>query len=341
MNLVLQLKYDASCDSTVLRQRDRAIGQSLVSLRGKPIAQLNAWLQQVVRDDTRKLAQQVEHARRLMSLIVLLAGLVVGNGTAAIVFYYDGTQPINVLPVLSVFVLLPIVFLCFLCLREVLLKLIPILLGRTGLQQSLSLWSAGLMAALQRLLPQQYREAMQLTIGRSSAHYRLYGRLHRWILLTWSQVFAIGFMLSAIAWFVFRLSTTDMAFVWSTTFDLEPQTMAAITNSLALPWKHLAPHATIDLETIKQTRYFRAHHSALPPDVHAEELGRWWPFLLAAMLTYGLVPRLLALLTCLWRQHAALRWCLVRAPGAADVLDRMNSPVVEHRSNRRHPPLHT
>ena len=87
----------------------------------------------MVRDDTRTLAQQVAYARRVMSLIVMLAGLMVGNGTAALVFYYDGTQPINVLPVLSVFVLLPIVFLFFLGMRAVLVKLIPLLLGRTGL----------------------------------------------------------------------------------------------------------------------------------------------------------------------------------------------------------------
>ena len=47
------------------------------------------------------------------------------------------------------------------------------------------------------------------------------------------------------------------------------------------------------------------------------------------MITYGLVPRLLALLMCLWRQHVALRWCLVHVPGAAEVLDRLNSPIVE------------
>ena len=329
ITFVLQLKADAVCDSTLLRQRDRAIGQSLIALQGKPIAQLNTWLQQVARDDTRTLAQQVAHARRVMSLIVMLAGLMVGNGTAALVFYYDGTQPINVLPVLSVFVLLPMVLLFFLCMRAVLVKLISLLLGGTGLQPSLLLWLVGVMVAIQRLLPQQYREALQLMMGRSSAHYRLYGRVHRWCLLTWSQLFTLGFMLSAIAWFVFRLSTTDMAFVWSTTLDIEPQTMAVITNSLALPWAHLAPQATIDLDTIGKTRYFRAHHSALPPNVHAEELGRWWPFVLAAMITYGLVPRLLALMMCLWRQHMALRWALLHAPGAAEVLDRLNSPIVE------------
>ena len=124
--------------------------------------------------------------------------------------------------------------------RAVLVKLISLLLGGTGLQPSLLLWLAGLMVAIQRLLPQQYREALQLMMGRSSAHYRLYGRVHRWCLLTWSQLFALGFMLSAIAWFVFRLSTTDMAFVWSTTLDIEPQTMA-ITNSLALPWASGTP----------------------------------------------------------------------------------------------------
>ena len=329
ITFVLQLRSDAACDSTVLRQRDRAIGQSLVALRGKPIAQLNAWLQHVARHDTRTLAQQVAHARRVLSLIVLVAGLVAGNGTAALVFYYDGTQPINVLPVLSVFVLLPLVLLLFLGMRAALFKLIPLLLGRSGLQPSLSLWFAAVMAVIQRLLPQQYREAMQLALGWSSAHYRLYGRVHRWSLLMWSQLFALGFMLSAIAWFVFRLSTTDMAFVWSTTLDIEPQTMAAITNSLALPWTHLASQATIDLDTIRKTRYFRAHYSVVPPDVHAEALGRWWPFVLAAMITYGLVPRLLVLMMCLWRQHVALRWCLVHTPGAAEVLDRLNSPIVE------------
>ena len=317
------------CDSTVLRRRDRAIGQALVALHGKPIAQLNAWLQHVARHDMRTLARQVTHARRGLSLLVLLAGLMAGHGTAALVFYYDGTQPINVLPVLSVFVLLPLVLLLCLGMRAVLGKLIPLLLGRPGLQPSLSLGGAALMALIQRLLPQQSREAMQLMLGRSSAHYRLYGRVHRWSLLTWSQVFALGFMLSAIAWFVFRLATTDMAFVWSTTLDIEPQTMVAITNSLALPWTHLAPHATIDLDTIRHTRYFRAHHRVVPPDVHAEELGRWWPFVLAAMITYGVVPRLLALMMCLWRQHVALRWCLVHTPGAAEVLDRLNSPIVE------------
>ena len=329
ITFVLQLRADSTCDSTVVRQRDRAIGQSLVALRGKPIAQLHAWLQQVARPDTRLLAYQVFHARRVLSLLVLLAGLIAGNGTAALVFYYDGTQPINVLPVLSAFVLLPLVLLVFLGTRVVLGTLIPLLLGRSGLQPSLSLWFAALMALLQRLLPQQYREVMQLTLGWSRAHYRLYGRVHRWSLLTWSQVFALGFQLSAIAWFVFRLSTTDMAFVWSTTLDIEPQTMAAITHSLALPWIPLAPQATVDLDTIRDTRYFRAHHRVVPPDVHAEALGRWWPFVLAAMITYGVVPRLLALLLCLWRQHVALRWCLVHTPGATEVLDRLNSPIVE------------
>ena len=80
---------------------------------------------------------------------------------------------------------------------------------------------------------------MQLTLGRSSAHYRLYGRVHRWTLLTWAQVFALGFMLSAIAWFVFRLSTTDMAFVWSTTLDIEPQTLAAMYGDAAVEFFRL------------------------------------------------------------------------------------------------------
>ena len=44
------------------------------------------------------------------------------------------------------------------------------------------------------------------------------------------------------------------------------------------------------------------------------------------MITYGVVPRLIALMICLWRRHVALRWALVHTPGAAEVLDRLNSP---------------
>ena len=74
ITFVLQLRADAAYDSTVLRQRDRAIGQSLSALRGKPIAQLNAWC---------STWYTMIHARwrnrwptpGVLSLIVLLAGL--------------------------------------------------------------------------------------------------------------------------------------------------------------------------------------------------------------------------------------------------------------------------
>ena len=57
------------------------------------------------------------------------------------------------------------------------------------------------------------------------------------------------------------------------------------------------------------------------------------------MITYGVVPRLIALMICLWRQHVALRWALVHTPGAAEVLDRLNSPIVETAAADAIPPL--
>ena len=61
---------------------------------------------------------------------------------------------------------------------------------------------AGLIGIVMRLLPQQYRDLLQQTVGRASAHGRVYGRFHKWTLLRWSQWFTVVFYTGAIVWLV-------------------------------------------------------------------------------------------------------------------------------------------
>ncbi len=333
IQLVLQLRRDEKRDGAVLRRRDRTIGHELTHPAGRPYAQLRAWLAQVVDEEDIARAKQAERAGGLVSLVLLVFGLLMGGGTAAAVFFYDGTHPVNILPVLAVFVFLPLLLLVpfvISAIPKIFVQRVPIL---DNLQESLSLLPAGVIGIVMRLLPQRYRELLQQTIGRGSAHRRMYGILHKWILLRWWQWFVVAFQIGAIAWFGYLIASRDLAFTWSTTLQIEAQQIHGLTDTLATPWSAWLLPSVPGPELIEKTRYFRLGEGILPLEhdllAQAQKLGRWWPFLLACMVTYGLLPRLLTLLTAMLRCRATVRWSLLHTPGAADVLDRLNNVVIE------------
>jgi hypothetical protein len=63
-------------------------------------------------------------------------------------------------------------------------------------------------------------------------------------------------------------------------------------------------------------------------------LGDWWPFLLAAIGCYGLALRSLLLGLAGWRYKRAVEYALVHAHGVQDLWDRLNSALVETRSEQ-------
>jgi hypothetical protein len=332
VNLVLQVQRDEQRPDAALRQRDRAIGRQLTKLSTRPRAQLMAWLEQVAENEDTIRARQVATALRCVTSALLGFGLIAGGGAAAAVFYYNGKQPINILPVLAVFVALPLLLLIPFILATLPYGLTRRLPGLSSVQESLSLLSAGLIAVTSRLLPQQYRDALQQALGQATAHQRVYGRVQKWLLVRWKQWFAVAFHIGAIAWFGYLIVSRDLAFTWSTTLDVQEQQVQQISRALAMPWATLWPEARPDDELIRATHYFRVQEHVLTEGVSPAVLGRWWRFLLAAMIAYGLLPRLATLLWCTWRFTAAMHWSLLHIPGVTDVLDRLHTIVIETRS---------
>jgi hypothetical protein len=83
---------------------------------------------------------------------------------------------------------------------------------------------------------------------------------------------------------------------------------------------------------VEVSRYFRLEGGSLGNDsaasVLAIQLGQWWRFLLAAIVCYGFAPRLLTLIISWFRLAHHLGHALSLLPGAAELLARMNSPLV-------------
>lgn len=82
---------------------------------------------------------------------------------------------------------------------------------------------------------------------------------------------------------------TDLAFGWSSTLIDSGDLILSIAEIISTPWQWLWPAAVPDAELIANTRYLRID----PVNSANDFVGDWWRFLMAALLCYNLLPRVL------------------------------------------------
>jgi NAD(P)H-dependent FMN reductase len=335
IDLVTQLENDQALPDGALRRRDRPIGKELSALTGQPLAQLAAWLERISAQHLQSPGSRVAAALRVGTLVLLVVGLLLGWLTAAAVFYYDGSHPVNIIHALAVFVGLQMLLLLvtsFTFLPDHVLRFLP---GMRSLREAFSLLSPGRLPRLfSRILPSKYREATQSFLGRTSGHHALYGWVEKWLIVRAGQGFGVAFNLGALAGCLYLVVFSDLAFGWSTTLQTDAPQLKALTDGLSWPWAGLIPQAQPSLELIVATRYFRFQPGALPGIAASSPviLGEWWPFLFLCLLVYGLLPRILTLTFAASRLQRALTQTLLHLPGVPAIFDRLNSQWVETRA---------
>ncbi|MGH8658199.1 MAG: DUF2868 domain-containing protein, partial [Gammaproteobacteria bacterium] len=335
INLQQQLSEDSSLSESERHRRDREIAKRFPGKSRDFKGQLRHWLHFVCADAAESKGYRAELARRLIGLLLLVLGLLSGWGAAMALFDYDGTDPVNVVNILAIFVLGQIMLLllfAFAILPGGLLRRVP---GARTLQGVIGLFNLGhLQPLLARFLAQRYREALSSALGWGKAHRTLFGRVHKWMGLLWSQQFAVAFNLGALIGCAHLIIFSDLAFGWSTTLDVEGAFFHRVVSSLALPWASWFQEAVPSRELVEGSKYFRFKQGVgmhTPEDlrIQAQFLGGWWSFLLACLFTYGLLPRLVTLALAWWRLRAAIGFALLHLPGALQLLNRMNQAMVE------------
>ncbi len=324
-----ELEKDDAVALADRQRRDAQFSQSLPASLG-PLDRVSAWLRHRG-DDSETEGERVARGRRVITLLLALAGLLTGWVVAMALFRYDGTHPVNVMWVLAVFVGLQLITL-FLFLVAALPQAASRLPGLSGLQSALVGLSPGRIGlALTRLLPAGSRHALNAFVGRSAKNRRLFGGVTRWIVLHWSQVFALMFQVGAIAGALSLVVFSDLAFGWSTTLDLGAQAVHRAASALSLPWSIPAPHAVPSLDLVESTRFFRLDPKRAGDiaSASAENLTRWWPFILLSMIVYGLIPRLLTLILSARRVRSNAADAIRFFPGTDELLDRMNGNIIK------------
>jgi len=331
LDLAEQLRIDELRGDAELRRRDREIGRRTTGGRRERVL---AWLEEVRSDRDSSVANAM-HSRRLILMLLVGVGWLLGVAVSRVVYYYDGARPVNTIEVLGVFVAAQ-----FGLLALTAIAMLPAAVQRRlplvgALQDGLVVLSPGRwQSAISRLLPQAQREAFRSALGRGRVHQKLFGDVQRWAVLLGSQSFAVAFHIGALSGCLYLVLFTDLAFGWSTTLNIQSDELHRITQALSIPWSAWLSDASPSISLIDATRYFRLGGGSLPGAADPEAidpapLGGWWPFCVAAMATYGRLPRVSVGILTRVRFASAIGSAFDRLPGFADLVDRLDSPLVE------------
>jgi hypothetical protein len=325
------LQADVEQTEQELRRRDRKIGLE-AGVEVGPRRQLAHWLRCRNESTDASPGRHGVVALRLVTVVLSLIGVLLGWATAAAVFYYDGTRPVNVVRVLAVFVGLQLILMLLWLIVVLPAQVTRYVPGFVGLQEMLRLFSPGRLSSLAaRYLPQAMRQGVQQVSGGGRSHQRIYASVQKWAAMLWSQGFAAAFHLGALGGALSMIVFADKWFGWSTTLQVSAAEMYRLTTVLSMPWSAVFADAVPSIEMIDATRYYQINPM---PDTDPALLGAWWKFLIACMLVYGLLPRVLTVLWSRWRFAAAVHVAIMNTPGVMQLLDRMNRQLIETQADQ-------
>lgn len=275
-----------------------------------------AWYRAFMPVDIRDTAMAVAGYLRLVSIAVGVIAFLTGTAAAAYLFYYDGTKPINVLPVLTVFALLPLALLIF-----------SVGYGLIGKRHIGHLPQA--FCWIEGPVRSRLRKSLQGRTLNTTEYWLVHSEPVRNFLKRNLQLAGAVYLTGALLWMLFNVITTDLAFSWSSTLEMRGETLYSITRTISAPWASLVPAAAIDRGTVEATRYFRAGSG----DIRDASSGRWWPFIFMAVLTYGFLPRVLAFTWYSWRFRQSTDMALLASDTGREILGYLQNPLISTRGN--------
>lgn len=311
IDLEVQIAADAEVDAEALAARDRPIAERLRASRGEETpsrgALLAGWLA-ALRDRQPELSdgERVARALRLTRLGLVIAGLLSGAGAAGWLLAYDGRTPVNIALGVAVLIGLQLAVLVALAFGLLLTRLsggrlagLPLVGDLRAVAQALVRLTDGLLMRADRAFREHEPEARarwRAGWRRLRARRSLYLPVERWWATGAMQAFGVAFNVGALAVILGRVAFSDLAFAWATTLEVSAAELTTTLSALATPWGWVWPAAVPDGALVEATRYSRLEAAytgagaqrAIDPAL----VGAWWRFLVAAVVTYGLLPRL-------------------------------------------------
>ena len=286
----LLIRDEASAPG-VLEDRDGAWGREfgIRTDRFPPPAErervLRWWLERRRAEAGEPLPGEVfERARRRAGWVLAVLGFAAGAGASRVLLAFDGTAPVNV----SGFLFVLVGGQALLLLLTVGLTLRRWRRGSSSrgpvAAAAVAIWR-GALGLIRRVRPAAGGPSPEAV----DTFFRERGTALYWPLVRLSQIGGVGFNLGALVAMLLILLVGDRAFGWQSTLIREPETLSGIIEFVATPWSGLFPDAVPSAEAVAGSRIVLKDGVE---QLASTNLQAWVPFLIAALCTYGLFPRL-------------------------------------------------
>lgn len=344
VDLEAQIALDREREASALQVRDRAIHRALPELDSRP-ALLVRWLDALrASGENPKLGRRVVLGYRWARLLLVLVGFVVGWGTAtALLAYHEEGPPVNVGTFLLVVVGAQLALLFVWLVGIPIVRVFPNapFFGDVQLLWCmLATWLGRAAGATEAHLSVESREALKLARARLRRRGSLYRPLERWTLLGLSQTFGVAFNAGILASGLLLVVTSDLAFGWGTTAEaLDAEAMHRVVRTVATPWAEQFPEAVPSRKLVAESRYSRleGRYTRAAPGTRGDpkRVGGWWPFLIAATITYGLLPRLLLLVLATVLRARSLTRVPLDTPEVEQIVRRLTAPRIATQGEHR------
>ncbi|WP_242475338.1 DUF2868 domain-containing protein [Thiohalocapsa halophila] len=282
--------------------------------------------------------------QRLVAIALAVLGFLGGVGVASALLHYEGDQPVNVSWYVFVLVILQVLLLiatavAWYARRSHTMQTAVQDFSLVGHLLKPLFGAAARWVQHQRLahVPPDVREHAKARKGLLSGHFSLYGPAAYLPMLIPAQLFGIGFNVGVILTTVALEWFTDMAFGWGSALDVQPGTIHTLAHIIALPWSWLFGDG-LGVPTLEQVQGTRISLKDPLFIMDAEHLRSWRWFLVLAVFTYGLLPRLVLLglsLLTVRRTLAALPFTHQRTQA---LYARMITPQLETAGGTGHGP---
>ena len=280
-------------------------------------------------------------ARNLLRMSVAVFGLLTGAAAALALLTYAGQTAVNVTMYLGVLIFLQLLSLLalfrFLFVRASMDRLRNHSLLYSLLSRSLESIATRLTRVVMDKAGYGHRQDIRAASGRLRTVYGIYGHVLFWPFFALMQLFGIMFNAGAVAATLTRVLTSDLAFGWQSTLQMSPGAVHTLVRILSAPWAWLlGPHAHPTLEEIEGSRMVLKEGLAA---MATGNLVSWWPFLVSAVVCYGLLPRVLLAIASATGERRALGRVRFTHAGCDQLMLRMRSPGVSTAGVPDRPPV--
>jgi len=315
MNLKSYLNLYALLQNNVsTREERRAFGLENVTLKNKAIKQLLAWENKYIHHLKKPLlSDDVSSYLYIVTFSLVIIAFMLGLLSGVTLLSYNGHEPVNIVYFIAMVVFLPIF--------TMILALFSMLRAKNSQSVLVHLSPAYWMEKILKFFPS--------IDDKNIKNFKINPLLANWIVIRRSQFIALFFSIGLLLALLGVVVTKDIAFAWSTTLHITPETFHGFLNTLALPWRAFFPTAVPSIELIESSQYFRLGDKLSEEMIsNASQLGQWWKFLALATLFYALLLRCVMYGIATIGYKYTLKKSFFSLEGTSLLLNNMNETMI-------------